>query len=115
MYRRPSYKWTHLVVGEICELLYRSYPAYKVGKEIIAKSLLRHNVSACTPGALTPMTMTGMTRRLGGKAGAGGAAGEFGRCTPLNLPFLLADVVVRYEMGERGSTVIQTVAVGVLF
>ena len=61
------------------------------------------------PGALTPMTMTGMTRR------PGGAAGEFGRCTPLNLPFLLADVVVGYEMSERGSTVIQTVAVGVLF
>ena len=113
---RPSYKRTHLVVGEICELLYRSYPAYKVGKEIIAKSLLRHNVSACTPGALTPMTMTGMTRRLGGKAGAGGAAGEFGRCTPLNLPLLVVVVVVvGYEMSERGSTVIQTVAVGVLF
>ena len=55
------------------------------------------------------MTMTGMTLR------PGGAAGEFGRCTPLNLPFLLADVVVGYEMSERGSTVIQTVAVGVLF
>ena len=49
------------------------------------------------------MTMTGMTLR------PGGAAGELGRCTPLNLPL----VVVGYEMGERGSTVIQ--AVGVLF